>query len=87
MTESEAKKKAIEILKPVESRLYSSEWRSLMMAIQDELLKATEGAIISAIAAQRKSNSTTPTGWYEVGASGITEDKCLTESVIKSKIK
>jgi hypothetical protein len=40
LTEQEAKKKAMEILKPVEARLYTSEWRSLMLAIQDELVKA-----------------------------------------------
>jgi hypothetical protein len=42
MTEQEAKKKAMEILKPVEARLYTSEWRSLMLAIQDELVKASK---------------------------------------------
>ena len=51
MTESEAKQKAMAILKPVEARLYTSEWRSLMMAIQDELTKSfnaglEEGATI-----------------------------------------
>jgi hypothetical protein len=40
MNEQEAKKKAIEILKPVETRIYQSEWRPLVLAIQNELIKA-----------------------------------------------
>jgi hypothetical protein len=40
MNEQEAKKKAMEILRPVETRLYAAEWRNLMLAIQDELVKA-----------------------------------------------
>jgi hypothetical protein len=40
MTEQEAKKKAMEILRPVETRLYAAEWRNLMLAIQDERAKA-----------------------------------------------
>lgn len=59
MTESEAKNKAMEVLKPVEMRLYEDEWRSLLVAIQDELLKAfenglTEGAIIGGMMASEK---------------------------------
>jgi hypothetical protein len=42
LTEQEAKKKAMEILKPVEARLYAAEWRNLMLAIQDELVKASK---------------------------------------------
>ena len=42
MNEQEAKKKASEILRPVEARIYSNEWRELMWAIQDALVETYE---------------------------------------------
>jgi hypothetical protein len=42
MNEQEAKKKAMEAIKDVESRVYESEWRETLCKIQDAIVDAYE---------------------------------------------